>query len=128
MRPSIALFLLACNGGDKSNPPDPSDDSAAPDDTGTGVEWECVIPAEDTQPDYAQQIGCADDFDTLASQPLDASIPGARSMKTVIDRIDGNALYFQNSNLYQIHWEFASAHLSGNGLPIVPELGSFNLT
>ncbi|MDJ0761816.1 MAG: PEP/pyruvate-binding domain-containing protein [Myxococcota bacterium] len=81
-----------------------------------------------TTPDYATQIGCAEDFLALASRPLDAAIPGARSTKTVVDRVDGDALYFQNSALYQTHWEFASAHLSGNGKPIVPQLASFNTT
>ena len=60
--------------------------------------------------------------------PLTATIPGALSAKTVIDRLDGSALYFQNSRRYPIHWDFASTHLSGNGLPIVPSLAQFNAT
>ncbi len=89
--------------------------------------WECVIPAGKV-PDYRHQIGCLDDFHVLASRPLDASIPGARSAKTVIDQADGNALYFQNSERFQIHYEFASTHLSGDGLPPVGDLGLFNQT
>lgn len=87
--------------------------------------WACV--AEDPSPDFLSEIGCGEDFGALASAPLDASIPGARSAKTVVDRIDGR-LYFQNSARYPIHWEFASAHLSGDGLPIVPMLPEFNAT
>ena len=49
----------------------------------------------------------------LASQPLDATIPGARSGKIVLDQYDGDALYFQNSNKFQIHHEFAAQYLSG---------------
>ena len=67
-----------------------------------------------------------EDFTTLASAPLDASIPGARSSKTVVDRVDGDQLYFTNSNLYPLHYDFASQFLSGNGLPIVPDLTTFN--
>ncbi len=96
-------------------------------DTGDAVVWECTL-APDSDPDYAAQIGCVDDYEQLASVPADSSLPGATSVKTVIDRSDGNALYFQNSKRYCIHWEFASAHLSGDGLPIVGELGAFNLT
>lgn len=117
---AMALGLGACGKGtDKA---DPATDSGV-----AGTTWECVIPA-DSDPDFATQLGCYDDFDQLASDPLDASIPGARSVKTVVDRVDSDALYFQNSNRYQIHWEFAFEHLSGDGLPIVQELSVFNAT
>lgn len=76
--------------------------------------------------DVTRELGCAEDFAALASRPLDASIPGARSVKTVVDRVDGDALYFQNSVTYQTHYQFASKHLSGNGLPVVPMLAEFN--
>lgn len=89
--------------------------------------WECVIPAGEA-PDFSRQIGCEDDFLALASIPLDASIPGARSVKTVIDRPYGNQMYFQNSVKYGIHWDFARAHLSGGDMIPVPDLGTFNLT
>lgn len=86
--------------------------------------WSCVIDSED--PDFSKAIGCEADFRTLASEPLDASIPGAISGKTVIDLADPDEpLYFQNSKKYQIHWDFTSANLSGNGLPVVPDLGTF---
>ena len=81
-----------------------------------------------TAPDFLQRIGCLADFDLLASVPLDASIPGARSVKFVVDRRDMDALYFQNSKKYKVHWEFASKHLSGNGKPVVPALSTFNET
>ncbi len=81
-----------------------------------------------TAPDSLGRIGCEGDFLALASAPIDASIPGARSVKTVLDRADKNALYFQNSAKYPIHFDFASAKLSGHGKPIVPDLTSFNAT
>lgn len=73
-------------------------------------------------------VGCEEDFALMASQPLNASIPGARSIKTVIDRVDGTDLYFQNSNTYLTHHEFASNNLSGQGLPVVPMLADFSLS
>jgi pyruvate, water dikinase len=109
--------------------------TTAPTTPGT-VAWDCVI--EEETPEYATQLGCMEDFDKLASAPLVASIPGARSTKTVLDQL-GTAvfdtpsfsdlpLYFQNSQIYPIHWNFASTHLSGMGNPLVPDLGTFNLT
>ncbi len=90
------------------------------------VTWECQVT--DPEALYAISLGCDEDFDALASAPLDASIPGARSTKTVVDRADNNALYFQDSVVYPIHWDFAVEHLSGDGLPLVPSMGEFNTT
>ena len=89
--------------------------------------WEPVINEGD-KPDFTHMIGVEDDFRYLASEPLDASIPGATSAKTIIDLADGSTLYFQNSKKYQIHWDFATAHLSGGGKPIVLGLAQFNST
>ncbi|HEX2613325.1 MAG TPA: PEP/pyruvate-binding domain-containing protein [Fibrobacteria bacterium] len=92
---------------------------------GSDKEWTCSIAAGgDTT--YAGSIGCKADFTMLASTPISATIPGARSGKTVVDLQDNGKLYFQNSKLYQIHWEFASSHLSGNGKPVVASLSQFN--
>lgn len=106
-----ALLTVAC--GDTPGP--------------AGEQWTCKLPAGDV-PDFAPQLGCQADFDALASLPLDSTIPGARSVKTVIDQLDDGTLYFQHSGKYKIHWEFAHEHLSGQGKPIVPELGQFNQT
>jgi hypothetical protein len=87
--------------------------------------WECVHAGSE-RPDFLKTIGCADDFAAVAAAPLDASIPGALSAKTVVDQVGGNSLYFQNSEKYPIHWDFAKVHLSGQGKPLVPPLGQFN--
>ena len=90
------------------------------------AEWECVNTEEN--PAYLRQLGCREDFELVASAPLDASIPGARSTKTVVDRFDSGALYFQNANIYALHYEFCHEHLSGQGLPPVPAMSQFNQT
>ena len=89
-------------------------------------QWQCSAVQE--APKFLHEIGCASDFDRLASAPTDASSAGARSVKTVIDRYDNDTLYFQNSVHYPIHWEFASEHLSRAPLPLVPMLSEFNST
>jgi pyruvate,water dikinase len=110
---SIVLSGLAGACGSSTPPPGP----------GTA----CAIP-EGEQPDSAARIGCAADFEVLGARPLDASIPGARSAKTVIDRADEDKLYFTNSNRFPIHFDFASTHLSGHGLPPIGDIGLFNST
>lgn len=87
--------------------------------------WSCELTSGQA-PDSAPKLGCYEDFEQLASAPMDASIPGALAVKTVIDRLDQNRLYFQHSQRYPIHWDFAQAHLSGNGHPPVPSLAQFN--
>ena len=42
----------------------------------------------------------------LASAPLNATIPGAMSVKVIGDRADANNAHFQNSRTYKIHWDF----------------------
>ena len=101
------------------------DEDEPPGDDDTDVQWECVIEAGE-EPDFTLSIGCDDDFLVLASRPPDESIPGARSAKTVIDLADENALYYTNSNFYPIHYNFASEHLSGDGLPPVGDISLFN--
>ena len=89
------------------------------------VEGTCQAMGE---PEFLSRIGCTPDFEALASEPLDITLPGARSAKVVLDRADGDTLYFQNSLKYQIHYQFVSTHLSGNGKPVVPQLSEFNTT
>src|SRR6188508_899335 len=67
-------------------------------------EWPCEIP-QGAKPDYIQKTGCIADFQTVASQPLDASLPGALSGKVILDLRDNDAIYFQNSNEYDIHYK-----------------------
>src|SRR5262245_47286129 len=110
-----ALVLCAC--------------AAAPACAGDGEPAaEARCEATEAAPDFLRRLGCRADFEALASEPLDTSIPGARSVKVVIDGLDGDAAYFQNSRKYKVHYEFASKHLSGNGKPVVPSLMKFNET
>lgn len=126
---AVVALLAACGNG--VGPPAQEETGGSGEtggsSTGGAIEWMCRIPAGEA-PDFSPQLGCQADFDALASLPLDSSIPGARSVKTVIDQLDANALYFQNSQRFLIHWDFAHTHLSGMGRPIVPDLGQFNMT
>jgi hypothetical protein len=94
--------------------------------TSAPVEGTCQIDPN-AAPKFVQRLDCSADFELLASEPLDDSIPGARSGKVVLDRYD-NQLYFQNTNVFKIHYEFASSQLSGGDRPMVTTLADFNET
>lgn len=119
-----AAVLAACSNSSSDGNPGGSSEV---------VEGVCEIPASDVvdgtaTTEYLEHVGCSADFQGLSSEPIDASIPGARSLKVVLDTADDNHVYFQNSVLYQVHYAFASTHLSGSGLPVVPSLAEFNNT
>jgi hypothetical protein len=135
----LTLIGVACGTEDPQTPNvDPGSEAGAAGAVGVAgaggqgepmvVEGECLIDADGETPDSASDLPCKADFDALASAPLDASLPGATSAKVVLDQYDDNALYFQNSKKFQIHYEFASTHLSGGLLPIVPDLSTFEST
>ncbi|MES1204647.1 MAG: PEP/pyruvate-binding domain-containing protein [Pseudomonadota bacterium] len=91
----------------------------------------CTAPQGDPAPDSLRRIGCQGDFLALASVPLTTTIPGARSVKVVFDIFDGtlmDQLYFQNSVKFQIHYQFATKHLSAPDHFLVPSLSQFNQT
>jgi len=129
-----ALLLVCANGCGGDDGPAASADAASSDSTPPSDESSadtvdpgaCAIAEGAETPDYLEALRCASDFDALASAPLDTSLPGARSVKVVFDRDGGDRLYFQNSQKYLIHHDFAADHLSGGGLPIVPSLATFN--
>ena len=119
---NVFSLLAACSSSDGGSNP-----STVHEDT-------CEVSAPANAPDYVQRIGCKADFDALASVPLDATIPGARSVKVIVDQRDDqypNELYFQNSTRFKIHFDFASTHLSGKGpkdqiLPTVMGISDFS--
>jgi hypothetical protein len=123
--PLLILAALACAACSDDTASPTLGEGGAPNEVPSVTEGTCSIDAQADAPDFAREIPCKADFDALASEPLDASIPGARSVKVVLDQADADALYFQNSTRFKIHYEFVDAHLSGNGLPLVAELSAF---
>jgi pyruvate,water dikinase len=98
-------------------------------DSAPGKAWSCTVPAGSDAPDFLSQLGCAADFEQLASEPLVSTLPGARSVKTSVDREADGELTFQNSTRFPIHWDFLSTNRSvAQGLGRVPALAEFNQT
>ena len=144
---AVLLTLGACGGGSGSSDAtdaadvaadpgsDAVDDATTPDAQAPDLrdvegdtalpDLPCTLP-EGEPPDSTPTFGCAADWAAMASRPLDGSISGARSSKTVIDQADGNALYLLNAVKYPIHYDFCAEHLSGHGLPPVGELSQFS--
>jgi hypothetical protein len=130
MRPLLPVTLLlsgllfGCSGEDQppGTTPEPQE-----------RDWPCEVSEGAAAPDSLLKIGCRADYDLLSSLPFDASIPGARSGKVILDLCaddlcESKQLYFQNSQRYPIHWDFASEHLDDpmSSLRHVPELSVFN--
>jgi pyruvate,water dikinase len=114
---AVGLAALGACGGDN-----------APASSNEPKEGACIAMDGVAAPDFLSSIGCRKDYDLLASLPLDTSIPGAVSVKVVLDQRSNDTLYFQNSKKYDIHYKFASANLSGQGKPVVGTLSDFNTT
>jgi hypothetical protein len=146
---SFALVFAACSDGsddstgDETTAADAGDDTSAADDTDAGndtdaggsdpsddppaaLPMECIAEEGD-EPDSLPALGCDSDFRLLASEPADSSLPGALSVKLIIDRVDGGKIHFQDSERYPLHYDFASANLSAvDDLPPVVDQQSFN--
>ena len=127
LRQSFVVLALVCGSLAAAC----SNSSDSPGNSSAVVEGVCKIgPSEimdgTASTQYLERIDCSADFRAMGSEPIDASIPGARSVKVILDTADSNHQYFQNSVLYKVHYDFASTHLSGHGLPVVPSLAEFN--
>jgi hypothetical protein len=60
---------------------------------------------------FRQTLVCASEFEGQAASPLDSSLPGATTVKTIIDRAADSALYFIDTQAYPLHSTFAREHL-----------------
>jgi hypothetical protein len=71
---------------------------------------------------FRHELGCAGELAAQGARPLDASLPGATTVKTVVDRGDGDTVYFQDTVAYPVHRAFALAHLGWPpGAPFVDQ-------
>jgi pyruvate,water dikinase len=66
---------------------------------------------EDTRQPFRSELRCESELDAQAARPLDASLPGAITVKTVIDRANEEAVYFQDTEAFTVHSRFAIEQL-----------------
>ncbi|MGE0549245.1 MAG: PEP/pyruvate-binding domain-containing protein [Kofleriaceae bacterium] len=57
------------------------------------------------------ELRCEQELRAQAARPLDASLPGAITIKTIVDRANGDSLTFQDTGSYPLHRSFAVDHL-----------------
>jgi hypothetical protein len=80
-----------------------------------------AICEDDRQP-FRSELHCEDELRAQAALPLDASLPGAITVKTVIDRANGDAVYFQDTEAFPLHSRFATEQLGWPpGAPFVEQ-------
>lgn len=76
---------------------------------------------EEAQPSLST-IDCQREFELQAARPLDSSLPGARTIKTMIDQAEDDAVHFLDTDRYPFHQRFAVEHLGWPpGQPFVSE-------
>jgi hypothetical protein len=56
-------------------------------------------------------LSCAAEFDAQAARPMDSALPGAFTIKTIVDQANGDAVHFLDTNAYPVHRTFAVDHL-----------------
>ncbi len=100
---SVAL-CLSCSG--RAVDPDEGNDKPV-----TVVEKECQIDTSEELPNFVYEMPCLKDYEAMASEPLDSSVPGAVSVKLILDREDNNRLYYQNSSKYELHFDFVTENI-----------------
>src|SRR5262245_742591 len=68
------------------------------------------------------QLRCEAELRAQAARPLDAALPGALTIKTIVDRADGDAVHFMDTATYPLHSRFAIDHLGWPpGAPFVEQ-------
>ncbi|RMH44236.1 MAG: hypothetical protein D6689_02930 [Deltaproteobacteria bacterium] len=87
---------------------------------------QCVIPPG-VDVAWTSEIGCPADYDQLWDGRDDALFANTRTVNWLIDREDGDRLYFIDSTRYRLHYDFAARYLDGDGHTPVGTLGEFQL-
>jgi pyruvate, water dikinase len=75
---------------------------------GCGESTPCEMGAEPSR----QRLACEAEFLAQAARPLDSALPGARTIKTIVDRADGDRVHYLDTTAYPLHRSFAVDHLA----------------
>ncbi len=103
----ISLLALALSCGGKQDP-------------------ECTVP-EGASPDWIRIIRCDHDYELLVTERDDAIFARTETLNWLVDREDGNRVYFINSREWALHYFFADAYLNKPGLTPIGTHAEFNI-
>jgi hypothetical protein len=88
--------------------------------------WECIVPAG-AAPDWTRKIGCQTDYEILWDERADSVFANTATINWLIDREDGDRVYFTDTKQWALHYFFADAYLNLPGLTPVGSHAEFNL-
>jgi len=88
--------------------------------------WECLVP-EGLDPDWSRYIGCERDYQIMWDERDDAVFAHTTTVNWLIDREDGDRVYFIDSVRWDLHYFFAAAYLNQEGKTAVGTHAEFNL-
>jgi hypothetical protein len=87
---------------------------------------ECEI-AEGTEPVYVDRLGCEADLVTIGTTRDDAVFAHTISTNIIVDREDGDRVYFIDPDRFLLHFQFAMQYLNDPDKTPVGDLGQFNI-
>jgi len=80
------------------------------------------VPCDTAPRPFRTELHCEAELRAQAARPLDASLPGALTVKTIVERATGAVLAFQDTAAYPLHGPFAVEHLGWPpGAPFVEQ-------
>lgn len=83
---------------------------------------EADAPCDESRQPSRERLHCLAEFRAQAARPLDSALPGAYTVKTIIDQVSADRVYFQDTLTYPLHRAFAVAQLGyPQGVPFVGE-------
>lgn len=83
---------------------------------------ESGAPCDESRLPSRDRLRCLAEFQAQAARPLDSALPGAYTVKTIIDQANGDRVHFQDTATYPLHRAFAVTHLGyPQGVPFVGE-------
>ena len=87
---------------------------------------ECEVASGDT-PIFVHRLGCPADHEVMATERDDAVFAHTRAINVIVDREDGDKVYFIDPDVYVLHYQFAVRYLDDPDKTPVGDLGAFNL-
>jgi hypothetical protein len=90
------------------------------------TEWKCTVP-DGVDPAWMRTIGCQADYELLWDDRDDAVFARTTTVNWIIDREDGDRVYFIDTVRFLLHHTFAAGYLDVEGKTPVGDRAEFQL-